>query len=223
MTPTAPLLLIHGLHGSASDWGPLTGQLSSDRMILTPDLPGFGDTPRQGAVTLSAVVAQLADQVGSSGPVDLVGHGWGGTIALAFAATHPASVRRLVDISGAWPPWLAAGPEHPAPGMTRSHRLTELLAGSPSSARSQRPLRQDYLAPDSSLSGAPNPARSLVVWGARDRWLRPRFGEKVVSALGRYTDPASIEMVTMPGIGHAPHLTASDTLGPLLREFLRAS
>jgi pimeloyl-ACP methyl ester carboxylesterase len=220
--PTAPLLLIHGLHGTASEWGPLTAHLASQgpqRLILTPDLPGFGGSPRQGDHTLSAVVAHLAEQVGESGPLDIVGHGWGGTLALAFAATHPASVRRLVDISGAWPPWLAAGPDHPAPGMTRSHRLTELLAGSPS----QRSVRQDYLRVGAGIGGAPKPARSLVLWGAGDRWLRPRFGEKVVSSLGRYTDPTTIEMVTLPGVGHAPHLTAPDAVGPLLCEFLHGS
>jgi pimeloyl-ACP methyl ester carboxylesterase len=218
VTPTAPLLLIHGLHGTASDWGSITRQLGSDQLILTPDLPGFGRSPARGDHTLSAVVAHLAEQVGPE-PVDVVGHGWGGTLALAFAAQHPESVRRLVDISGAWPPWLAAGPADPAPGLTRAHRLTELLAGIPS----ERSLRQGYLEPDSRLAGIPRPARSLIVWGAADRLLRPRFGEKVVSGLGRYTDPASIQMVTFPGVGHAPHLTASDVLGPLLCEFLRAS
>jgi pimeloyl-ACP methyl ester carboxylesterase len=62
-----------------------------------------------------------------------------------------------------------------------------------------------------------------VLWGARDRWLPPRFGENVVSSLGRYTDPTTIEMVTLPGVGHAPHLTAPDAVGPLLCEFLHGS
>jgi pimeloyl-ACP methyl ester carboxylesterase len=218
VTSAPPLLLIHGLHGTSGEWGPVTSHLDGERLILTPDLPGFGLTPGLPAHTLSSVVAHLAEQVGPT-PVDVVGHGWGGTLALAYAAAHPGSVRRLVDISGGWPPWLVAGPEHPAPGLARSHRLTQLLAGSPSA----RVLRQGYLTPDTGLAGAPRPARSLVVWGANDRWLRPRFGEKVVSALGRYVDPASIEMVTLPGVGHAPQLSAPAVLGPLLCEFLRAS
>jgi pimeloyl-ACP methyl ester carboxylesterase len=218
VTATAPLLLIHGLHGAASEWGSLASRLRGERLVLTPDLPGFAGAPRRDDHKLSAVVAHLAEQVGPV-PVDVVGHGWGGTLALAFAALHPGSVRRLVDISGAWPPWLAAGHDQPAPGMTRSQRLTEAMAGSPS----QRAVRQEYLQAEDGLSGAPRPERSLVVWGARDRLLRPRFGEKVVSALGRYTDPATIEMVTLPGVGHSPHLSASDALGPLLCEFLRAS
>jgi pimeloyl-ACP methyl ester carboxylesterase len=218
VTANAPLLLIHGLHGTASEWGSIAVRLGGDRVILTPDLPGFGGTPRHSDHTLSAVVAHLAEQVGTT-PVDVVGHGWGGTLALAFAALHPSSVRRLVDISGAWPPWLASGPQDPAPGLTRSHRLHELLAGAPS----QRSVRQEYLAADSLLAGSPKPLRSLVLWGAHDRWLRPRFGEKVVSALGRHTDPASVEMVTLPGVGHAPHLTAPDAVGSLLCEFLKSS
>jgi pimeloyl-ACP methyl ester carboxylesterase len=220
VTSAPPLLLLHGLHGSAGDWSAITAQFPAERLVIDPDLPGFGGSARLTEHTLSAVVARLAERVGEAAGdsrVDIVGHGWGGTIALAFAAHHPASVRRLVDISGAWPPWLAAGPEHAAPGMKRSAQLAWALAGNVP----QRQLRQDYLTEDSGLSGAPIPERSLVIWGANDRRLRPRYGEKVVSALGRYVDPTTVEMVTVPGAGHAPHLSAPGVVGSVLCEFLQ--
>ncbi len=45
----------------------------------------------------------------------------------------------------------------------------------------------------------------------------------MVSALGRYVDPATVEMVTFPGVGDEPHLTAAASVGAVLCEFLLAS
>ena len=38
----------------------------------------------------------------------------------------------------------------------------------------------------------------------RRRRLRPRYGEKVVTALGRCVDPATVDMITFPGVGSCP-------------------
>jgi pimeloyl-ACP methyl ester carboxylesterase len=71
--------------------------------------------------------------------------------------------------------------------------------------------------------GAPRPERSLVLWGAQDRLLPPRYGEKVVTALGRCADPATVEMITFPGLGSALPQKAPALVSSSLREFLRAS
>ena len=72
----------------------------------------------------------------------------------------------------------------------------------------------------------PRPERSRVIWGAKTpaiKGLRPRYGEKVVSALGRCVDPATIDMVTFPGIGSAPHRAAPAAVAAQLCEFLLGS
>ena len=90
-----------------------------------------------------------------------------------------------------------------------------------------RSISQAYLQTDPELDGIPKPERSLVVWGTTPKFawpwssvparrLSPRYGEKVVTALGRCVDPASVDMVTFPGGGYAPHVTASPIVGPLL-------
>jgi pimeloyl-ACP methyl ester carboxylesterase len=160
---------------------------------------------------MAAVVLEEVD-----GPVDLVGHGWGATIAIALAAARPELVRRLVVIGGGWPPWLPAGPADPAPGLKRSRLLAE-------AGPRPDPVQRDYLAADPDLAGLPHPERSRVIWGAQARRPRPRYGEKVVSALGRCVDPTTVDMITIPGIGSAPHLAAAPLVAALLCEVLLTS
>jgi pimeloyl-ACP methyl ester carboxylesterase len=214
-----PIVFLHGLRAAAETWSRVAAAMPVDQVMLAPDLPGFGGSEARGSYDLAAVAATLAaltlEEI--DGPVDVVGEGWGATLAIAFAAARHELVRRLVVISGPWPPTLAAGPSFPAPGFTR--RLS-LLAGPGPSAASK--VRRAYLRAGE-VAGVPRPERSLVVWGARDRRLAPRFGEKVVTALGRCVDPATVEMVTLPGHGSGLPRVAPGIVASTLCEFLRAS
>jgi haloacetate dehalogenase len=67
------------------------------------------------------------------------------------------------------------------------------------------------------------PERSLVVWGTNDPPMPLRVGESVVTDLGRVADPASVRMVTLPGVGHWPVEEVPDVVVPLLADFLRAA
>ncbi|HEX5828325.1 MAG TPA: alpha/beta hydrolase [Candidatus Limnocylindrales bacterium] len=67
--------------------------------------PGSGRSTaprREEGYGLEATVAFLEDwrEAVGLGPVTLMGHSWGGLVAPAWAAIHPASVRRLIVISG---------------------------------------------------------------------------------------------------------------------------
>ena len=83
-------------------------------------------------------------------------------------------------------------------------------------------MRRAYLAADPALTGTPRPQRSRVIWGPRQptKGLRPRYGEKVVTALGRCVDPATVDMITFPGQGCAPHRAAPAAVAAQLCEFL---
>jgi pimeloyl-ACP methyl ester carboxylesterase len=212
-----PALLLHGLDETSAVWREVTSRLPRSLRMLAADLPGFGGSEARGSYALSAVAATLAAVVLEEvdGPVDVVGHGWGATISIALAAARPELVRRLVVIGGGWPPWLPAGPADAAPGLKRSRLLAE---GGPRPGAVQR----GYLAADDGLTGLPRPQRSRVIWGAQARRLRPRHGEKVVSALGRCVDPTTVDMITLPGIGSAPHVAAAPVVAHLLCEVLLA-
>ena len=63
--------------------------------------------------------------------------------------------------------------------------------------------------------------RSLVVWGTEDPPMPLRVGESVVSDLGQVNDPATVRMVTLPGVGHWPLEEVPGLVVPLVVDFLR--
>jgi pimeloyl-ACP methyl ester carboxylesterase len=97
------VLLLHGLPGTAEDFARVTPLLSRAGMrTVALDRPGFGFS-EGGYHPLGAQLAAieaLLDQLAIDRVV-LVGHSYGGTIALAFAARHPERVRGLVLVDAA--------------------------------------------------------------------------------------------------------------------------
>lgn len=89
-----PLVMVHGGNVANWMWEPQVAALT-DRMVLTPDLPGFGERVREDWPGLDAVaddvVARVTDR-GVDGPVDLVGLSLGAVVALRVLARHPDRV-----------------------------------------------------------------------------------------------------------------------------------
>ncbi len=92
-----PVLLLHGVPETSSVWRDVMPVLATGRRVLAPDLPGLGGSTYSGAYDVSSLVTQLAALIESevSGPVDVVGHDWGGSLALALAGARPDLVGRL--------------------------------------------------------------------------------------------------------------------------------
>jgi 3-oxoadipate enol-lactonase len=118
-----PLVLIHGLGGSAAIWQKVAGQLAEEFRVIAYDLRGLGQsTTPPPPYTLTMLVADLHGLVEGLGldRVALVGHSLGGAVALGYAAEHPERVSAVVGI---------AAPSH-TPEEQRS-----MLAGRAESAR----------------------------------------------------------------------------------------
>jgi pimeloyl-ACP methyl ester carboxylesterase len=96
-----PIVLIHGLPGTAEDWNEVTPLLAGHRTIAI-DRPGFGYSGK-GYLEFDRqieVLDALLRRLGVERPL-LVGHSYGGTIALAFAERHPDEVSGLVLVDAA--------------------------------------------------------------------------------------------------------------------------
>jgi pimeloyl-ACP methyl ester carboxylesterase len=98
----APVLLcVHGLGGSAINWGLLAPHLVDRYRVVAVDLFGHGASgvptgPRHDAVTADRRLLDrfVREVVGE--PVVQLGHSMGGVLTLLHAAAAPESVRRLV-------------------------------------------------------------------------------------------------------------------------------
>jgi pimeloyl-ACP methyl ester carboxylesterase len=96
-----PVVLIHGLPGTAADWEDVTPLLAGHRTIAI-DRPGFGYSSG-GYVPFDRqleAIHELLAKLHVTRPI-LVGHSYGGTISLGFAERYPGDVRGLVLVDAA--------------------------------------------------------------------------------------------------------------------------
>lgn len=98
--PSAPpVLLVHGLGGTAENWLEVAPALARRARVLLVDLPGHGESPPLPALpTLDALADRLAllarRELGA--PAVVAGHSLGGLLALRLAARRPEAVAGLV-------------------------------------------------------------------------------------------------------------------------------
>ncbi len=98
-TPTAlpDLLIVHGLFGSARNWGAIARRMSDSRRVLTVDMRNHGDSPWSETHDYPAMADDLAEAIRSEGGrMDVVGHSMGGKAAMLLALTAPDLVGRMV-------------------------------------------------------------------------------------------------------------------------------
>jgi pimeloyl-ACP methyl ester carboxylesterase len=96
------ILFIHGLTGSRRNWAHLVDALDTDHRVLAPDLFGHGTSAKpMGDYSLGAHAATLRDLLDLLGVsrVTLVGHSFGGGIAMQFCYLFPERVECLVLVS----------------------------------------------------------------------------------------------------------------------------
>ena len=93
-----PVLLLHDLPGSPRQLEGLAALLAVDRLTLSADLPGLGESDPLPSATLGAYVSVIDETLEALGlaTVDIVAEGLGTAFAAALAANRPKRVRRLV-------------------------------------------------------------------------------------------------------------------------------
>lgn len=101
-----PMVLVHGLGGSAINWMSVAPALARRHRVVALDLAGFGETPPvDGAASMRAQLALLDRFLAAvaNGPATLVGNSMGGVLSMMEAAEVPARVARLVLAAPAQP------------------------------------------------------------------------------------------------------------------------
>jgi pimeloyl-ACP methyl ester carboxylesterase len=103
-TPRQPsVLLLHGLASSRHIWDLVAPTLALHRRVVAIDQRGHGESDKpDSGYAIEQIIADdraLVDSLGLTQPV-VVGHSWGGAVALAYAATHPEAVSGLVLVDG---------------------------------------------------------------------------------------------------------------------------
>ncbi|MEQ8433639.1 MAG: alpha/beta hydrolase [Oceanicaulis sp.] len=219
----APILCLHGLMGAPELWSQ-TAPAGAD----LHSFPGHGGRPPEGAPTLEAFAADLADRIAA--PAIILATSMGAAAALILAAWRPECVARLI-LTGATP-CLAARADFPhALPATAVDRLAAGLkadfngacrAFCTNMAGGDLEARDRLL--EAALKADPEFAAAALADSA-DRDLRPLLASVtapatvIAAADDRVTPHAAqaelagalgADLVTLSGGGHGAYLTRPD-------------
>jgi pimeloyl-ACP methyl ester carboxylesterase len=188
-----PLVLVHGIGGSATWWDKNIPAFAAHFRTYSLDLPGFGQSWRlRQRYTIKLLSDYLRDWLNLVGleRVYLLGHSLGGQIAMEFAAQHPQRIERLILAapSGVWvtwaerKAWFTKAPRIKIPpeqmlGVAMGTMRTDLLALSWSMTTMTRDAAQVPL----NLKTLEMPV--LVLWGTADMVLPPLAAPRVIAMI----------------------------------------
>ncbi|HEX6300809.1 MAG TPA: alpha/beta hydrolase [Acidimicrobiia bacterium] len=220
------VLALHGWGRRGRDFAAVLEGFSG----IAPDLPGFGATPAPtgviGADAYADIVSQLLDSFDR--PPVLVGHSFGGRIAVCLAAKQPDRVGPLV-LTGV-PLIRLQRPRTPEigyrlvrwlnrVGIVSDQRLEqEKRRRGSADYRSASGVMRDILVKvvnesyESQLSEISNPVR--LIWGAEDT----EVPVAVAHAGERLIEKATLEV--LPGVGHLVPMQAPGALRNAIEEAL---
>lgn len=95
-----PLVLLHGLFGSADNWGSIAKHFSQHYQVISVDLRNHGRSPHSDSQTYAEMADDLLEVLNTLGlaKIHLLGHSLGGKVAMQFATQYPEKVSKLIVV-----------------------------------------------------------------------------------------------------------------------------
>jgi 3-oxoadipate enol-lactonase len=239
------IVFLHGYPLTHDMWQPQIAPLSQANHVVLLDLPGFGlarGEPVPETLEGFAESVRASISVFSTSPVVVVGHSFGGYVALQLYRQHPEMFRGLVltntrsagDSAEAREKRLATIQRLEAPNQTLDvdevakgllapatweaggpvvTTVREMVGGAPTPTV-RATLRAIANRPDLTPVLAEIRVPTLVIWGEEDRLIPPAQSQSMVPLI-----PAG-SGVGIPAAGHLPSLEAPGSFALALENFL---
>lgn len=230
------MVLLHGWGSSAESLSPIAKALEDRFRVYALDLPGFGWTPAAattwGTWEYASYVEAFMNGVGIS-EAGLVGHSFGGRIALVLAAQRPDRIRDLVLVASAGirpkrgvvryvkvsaaklakrvfslPLWGRLG-ERIVAGIYGRVGSRDYRNAGPMRATLVKVVAEDLRGLLSSIR-----VPTLIIWGDKDQEV-PRSSMQIMA---RGIRGSQLEI--FEGAGHFPFVDRPDRFNRVVREFL---
>lgn len=246
-----PVVMLHGFASAIENWAAVMPQLVKEHRIIALDLKGFGWTDRPVGDYSPAAQAKLLkavlDERGVKGPIALVAHSWGSSVALAFALAYPEAVERIALYDA----WVYEDQLPSMFHMARAKGVGEFLYGAFYSERFEERLALGFYNPElitehfveeveramerpgtraaalEAVRGmkfddmAPSyrtiNAPTLLLWGREDLVTPVSIGERLVRAL------PNAKLNVYPRCGHFPMIEAASESTRDLQAFLKGA
>ena len=241
-----PLLLVHGLFGSADNLGGITRLLVEDYRVISVDLRNHGRSPHASGVSYGEMAADLLavmdkENVSSA---HVFGHSMGGKTVMQLALNHPTRIQRMVvgDIA----------PVRYPPHHTEIFKgMRAVSAAKPTSRKDAQEILATYVPEREVLgflmtnwrrskdgnwrwrinldaieagysdiaagnSGGPYAGEVLFLRGSLSNYIKPEHRETILSLFPKAT------VRTIEGTGHWLHAEKPDMVARAISRFLGA-
>jgi len=237
------LVLLHSLLADRHAFDPVLPALAAKHRVTLINLPGFHGSQPTPLALMDACVAAIEDgfqEFGIANDAILIGNGFGGTVALAFAGAHPERLAKLVlcDAAACFPPegrqqfavmaekvaaeGLGAIAEIAAkrvfsPAYLAAHpdkieeRKQVLLAIDPRAFQAACKILQEA---DLEWQLHRMQVPTLVVCGEFDQATPPALNKTIADKL------AGARYVELPGCGHCPPLEQPEAFLAAIKDFV---
>jgi esterase len=95
-----PLILIHGLFGSANNWSTIAKHFAQTHQVISVDLRNHGRSPHHESQTYIDMADDLIELCNTLNldSLDLLGHSLGGKVAMQFATQYPERMDKLIVV-----------------------------------------------------------------------------------------------------------------------------
>ncbi len=242
-----PLIILHGLFGSARNWSAVARQLQETRRVHLLDARNHGASPRHRSMTYDQMAGDLHEYIAANGLQGAVvlGHSMGGKTAMTLALQQPDMIGALIvaDIAP-----VAYTPHHAAlikalrgtdlSGLTRRAEAEQRLAEKVDDAPTRAFLTSDLTTVESGLAWPFNlDAIDAGLTGLSDfpgahRGHYPSPVLFLVGGKSQYVRPDHHEtiermfpasrIITIDGAGHWLHAEKRDVFVDNVRIFLKS-
>jgi pimeloyl-ACP methyl ester carboxylesterase len=225
-----PIVLVHGVPETEAIWDDFRAHLAGrDTIALSP--PGFGAAVPEGfGATSDDYAAWLAGELETiDGPIDLLGHDWGGGHVFRTVAARPELVRSwAIDLAGCFNPeyvwhdnaqtWQTAGAGEALVAQRLATSPADRASGYVARGMSEHAAARCVEAFDESMGrcilalyrSAAQP--NMAEWGTDVAGLRSRPGLVIIPAEDPYTggellarrtaERADAQVAVLNGLGH---------------------
>jgi lipase len=220
--PTRPpqILAVHGLTGHGLRWQTLATRHLSEFAIVAPDLIGHGRSSWAAPWNIDANVDALAGLLDAEadGPVVVVGHSFGGAVALNLAAARPDLVAALVlldpavGLDGGWMRDIAddmvASPDYTDREEARSEKVNGSW-GEVDPEELDRELDEHLIEqPNGRMGWRLSIPAMLSYWSELARPIRlPGNGIPITLVLAAKTDPPYVSDKLLAGLAERSDFT----------------
>lgn len=232
----APLILMHGWGCNSSTVASIANTASQTNTVYNVDFPGFGASPEPDSIwgieRYTRLIEDFTKDLGLDNPV-LVGHSFGGRVALLMSSRTPVSKVVLVDAAGL-KPHRSLKYYLKVYSFKAAKRLYRMIYGAEKSKEKIEKMRSHHGSSDYKqstpvmrgiLSRVVNEdlsdrlghinAPTLLIWGAKDKATPLKDATRMKKEI------KNSELIVFPEAGHYSFLDNPARFAAVLNSYLK--